>query len=72
MSTWKDEKKKYIRLSMSNIPDIGSSLYYKFAHTIRDKHLAICELIEVKEDKLVVDINGGLMEANIKDFFIKK
>lgn len=73
--SWRKEKEKYEKCNSSNIPNIGGRLFYKFAHTIRDKHLAPCKLMEVNGDKITVSIppnTKGIMEAPIKDFFMLK
>ena len=71
-SNWKDEKLKYTRCMALNIPVVSSRLFYKFAHTIRDKHLVPCTLQEIRADKILVTIpegSKGTMEAPMKDFF---
>lgn len=71
-SNWKEEKLKYTRCTSMNIPVVSSRLFYKIAHTVRDRHLAPCILKEIKGDNALVEIpedSGLTMEAPIKDFF---
>jgi len=53
-SNWKEEKLKYTRCSALNIPAVSTRLFYKIAHTIRDRHLAPCTLKEVHENGFTV------------------
>jgi hypothetical protein len=73
-SNWKDEKLKYTRCSALNTPAVNTRLFYKIAHTIRDRHLAPCTLKEVDGDEFIVQIlegcEQGTMKAPIKDFFL--
>lgn len=73
--SWRKEKEKYIKCTSSNLPEVGSGLFYKIAHTIRDKHLAPCKLMEVNGEKITVSIppdTKGIMEDSIKNFFMLK
>lgn len=69
---WKEEKLKYTKCSVLTIPDVSTRLFYKIAHTIRDKHLAPCKLIKVIGDKLLVQFGNDermTMEDKIGNFF---
>ena len=65
---WKLEKLKYTRCTALNIHNVKTSLFYKFAHTIRDKHLAPCYLLEIKKGKILVQI-GKDKRATLEDKF---
>jgi len=72
-SNWKEEKLKYTKCSVLNIPIVSTRLFYKFAHTIRDKHLAPCKLLEVYGNKFKVQFGDDermTMEDKIGNFFI--
>lgn len=72
-NNWRDEKLKYTKCSVLNIPVVSTRLFYKFAHTIRDKHLAPCKLIGVNGNSLIVQFGEDkrqTMEDNIQNFFI--
>lgn len=71
-NNWREEKLKYTKCSVLNIPVVSTRLFYKFAHTIRDKHLAPCKLIEVNGGKLTVQFGEderATMEDKIQNFF---
>lgn len=71
--SWKSEKLKYSKCIGKIKPQIKDTIFYKFAHTIRDKHLAKCTVKEVKDNSFVVYFGKDErfdMEAVKSHFFI--
>ena len=71
-NNWENEKLKYKQCSALNMPNVSTRLFYKFGHTIRDRNLAECHLIEMKNDKLKVYFGKSkksTMTAKLTHFF---
>jgi hypothetical protein len=69
---WRLEKLKYTRCTALNIHNVSTRLFYKFAHTIRDKHLAPCQLLKINGDKILVHMaydEKATMEDKVGNFF---
>lgn len=69
---WKLEKFKYTKCTALNIADVSTRLFYKFGHTIRDKYMAECKLVEVNGDKATVYFGNdpkATMTDKISKFF---
>lgn len=72
---WKNEKLQYTRCSELNVPAVGADIFYKWAHTIRNKHLAPCTSKEVHKNGLTVFLGDSPEQTMgivpFGDFFFK-